>query len=136
MPQMLLTDKRFCVPTNSNETKDESYQLPVQYYNHLEDHHSISFEEYEIQTTFAWKLCGEFLILKSRRKPPKNRKAAKSPNLATAFASNWGEALRKHTSGAHGEKRREKRSLGSNLVDHLKCLFHEDKSDFGSESKS
>ena len=76
------------------------------------------------------------MILKSRRKPPKNRKAAKSPNLATAFASNWGEALRKHTSGAHGEKRREKRSLGSNLVDHLKCLFHEDKSDFGAESKS
>ena len=95
-------DKKVFVPANSYGTKDESYQLPVQYYNHLEDHHSISFEEHEIQATFACKLCGEFLILKSRRKPPKNRK--KSPNLATDFASNWGEALRKHISGAHEEE--------------------------------
>ena len=43
--------------------------------------------------------------MKSRRKSPKtDQEGQKAPNLATDFASNWGEVLKKHISGAHEEE--------------------------------
>ena len=102
-------EKKIFVPSNSYGTKDVSYQLPVQYYNHLEDDHLISFEDYEIKATFACKLCEITLTLKSRKKPPKKSKdGAKLSNLATDFASNWGDTLRKHTSEIHEEEEERK----------------------------
>ena len=94
--------KKIFVSSNTFGTKDVSYQLPVQYYNHLETDHAISFQEYEIQATFACKLCEVILVLKSRNKPPKKGNMSNS-NLATDFAPKWGDSLRKHTGVAHEE---------------------------------
>ena len=94
--------KKIFVSSNTFGTKDVSYQLPVQYYNHLETDHAISFQEYEIQATFACKLCEVILVLKSRNKPLKKGNMSNS-NLATDFAPKWGDSLRKHTGVAHEE---------------------------------
>ena len=93
-------ENKIFASSNSFGTKDVSYQLPVQYYNHIESKHGISFQEYEVRATFECKVCEVILILKSRKKPPK--KGGPS-NLATDFAPKWGDSLRKHTSEAHGE---------------------------------
>ena len=86
-------DKKILFP---NLKGSNSYQLPVQFYNHLETSHQISFQEFEVKATFWCKICQQDLILKSSK-----TSQLQNANLATTYASTWGDKLKGHITKDH-----------------------------------
>ena len=102
-------------PTAGCETtigaSSNSYSFPVQYYNHLEQKHNVSFEEHQIQVEFHCKLCEQTLILKTLKTKPNDL------NLSSMYQGNWGEKLKSHIMKMHnGQLKRLTKGLWTNKV--------------------
>ena len=71
--------------------------FPLEYYEHIENKHNISFQDYKLTATLTCKICLESLLLHSRR-----------PNIssmlpsAKAYVERWGKKLTHHINSAHG----------------------------------
>ena len=83
--------EQICLPfTKLNQYN--SCNFPLEYYNHLENEHSISFQEYKLKATFSCYICNELIVLKSDKQKSKTGKS---------YAKNWGQSLANHLDSAH-----------------------------------
>ena len=83
--------KQICLPfTKLNQYN--SCNFPLEYYNHLEIEHSISFQEYILKATFSCHTCNESIVQKSDKQKAKTGKS---------YAKNWGRSLANHLNSAH-----------------------------------
>ena len=81
-----------------NMTNDKTYNLPIEFYKHLETKHAIAFDQFQIQATFSCKLCEENLILRS----VKQSNSAKI-NFLLSGVSHWNYNLKAHMVKMHRE---------------------------------
>ena len=47
----------------ANMTIDKSCNLPIEFFNHLENVHATGFDQYQIKATFTCKLCDKILTI-------------------------------------------------------------------------
>jgi len=88
-------EKRILIWNSKNGKSYQSYQLPIQYFNHLETTHTISFEQHEIQVTYQCHSCSNEVVLKTNK--------ARHKMLASAYSHSWGETLQKHIKENHNK---------------------------------